>query len=124
MTIHSVAQYTEGLNAQEKHYVNEFAAFMHERFPELNQKISFAMPMWLVNTKMKEGYVAVSAAKNHFSIHFSDEAIVARLANSLPGCKRGKRCINIRYGDDASFMTVKKEISSFLKIMREKGDQA
>lgn len=42
MTIHSVAQYTEGLNAQGKHYVNEFAAFMHERFPELNQKISFA----------------------------------------------------------------------------------
>lgn len=79
MTIHSVAQYTEGLNAQGKHYVNEFATFMHERFPELNQKISFAMPMWLVNTKMKEGYVAVSAAKNHFSIHFSDEAIVARL---------------------------------------------
>lgn len=37
MTIHSVAQYTEGLNAQGKHYVNEFAAFMHERFPELNQ---------------------------------------------------------------------------------------
>ena len=72
MTIHSVAQYTEGLNAQGKHYVNEFAAFMHERFPELNQKISFAMPMWLVNTKMKEGYVAVSAAKNHFSIHFSE----------------------------------------------------
>ena len=95
MTIYSVAQYTEGLNAQGKHYVNEFAAFMHERFPELNQKISFTMPMWLVNTKMKEGYVAVSAAKNHFSIHCSDEAIVARLANSLPGCKRGKRCINI-----------------------------
>lgn len=30
MTIHSVAQYTEGLNAQGKHYVNEFATFMHE----------------------------------------------------------------------------------------------
>ena len=33
---------------------------------------------------MYDGYVAVSAAKNHFSIHFSDEAFLNRLAESLP----------------------------------------
>lgn len=32
------------------------------------------MPMWLVGKKMNEEYVAVSVAKNHFSVHFSDEA--------------------------------------------------
>ena len=42
------------------------------------------MPMWLIGKKMSEGYVAVSAAKNHFSIHFSDEEFLNRLAESLP----------------------------------------
>ena len=36
---------------------------------------------------MNEGYVAVSAAKNHFSVHFSDEAFLNRLSESLPACK-------------------------------------
>ena len=46
------------------------------------------MPMWLLGKKMYEGYVAVSAAKAHFSIHFSDEEFLNRLAESLPACKK------------------------------------
>ena len=70
---------------------------------------------------MNEGYVAVSAAKNHVSVHFSDEAFLNRLADSLPGCKKGKRCINIPYGDEAFLRTVEESIGDFLNLYRREG---
>ena len=82
------------------------------------------MPMWLVGKKMNEGYVVVSAAKNHFSIHFSDEDFLNRLAESLPTCKKGKRCINIKYGDEKSLYAVEESISDFLKIYRSEGSSS
>ena len=71
--------------------------------------------------KMRDGYVAVSAAKNHFSIHFSDEEFLNRLAESLPACKKGKRCINIKYGDAQSLRAVEESITNFLKIYGSEG---
>lgn len=70
---------------------------------------------------MYEGYVAVSAAKSHFSIHFSDEAFLNRLAESLPACKKGKRCINIKYSDEVSLHAVEKSIDDFLKFYHSEG---
>ena len=84
-------------------------------------KISFSMPMWLLGKKMYEGYVAVSAAKSHFSIHFSDEEFLNRLAGRLPACKKGKRCINIKYGDEASLHAVEASIRDFLEIYHFEG---
>lgn len=59
-------------------------------------KIFFAMPMWLVGKKMKDGYIAISAAKNHFFIHFSNEDFVTRLAEMVPSCKKGKSMDKIK----------------------------
>ena len=87
----------------------------------MTNKISFSMPMWLVGKKMNEGYVAVSAAKNHFSIHFSDEEFLNRLAKSLLACKKGKRCINIKYGDESSLCAVEESIRDFLEIYHFEG---
>ena len=70
---------------------------------------------------MNEGYVAVSAAKNHFSVHFSDEAFLNRLAEGLPTCKKGKRCINIQYGDETSLHAVEESIGDFLKLYHSEG---
>ena len=94
---------------------------MSAEYPQLIPKISFSMPMWLVGKKMNEGYVAVSAAKSHFSVHFSDEAFLNRLAEGLPACKKGKRCINIPYGDEASLCMVEERIGDFLKLYRREG---
>lgn len=70
---------------------------------------------------MNEGYVAVSAAKNHFSVHFSNEAFLNRLAEGLPACKKGKRCINIQYGNEASLRAVEEIIGDFLNLYRWEG---
>ena len=98
----SVSEYVASLNEEQRRHVSAFIDFMSAEYLQLIPKISFSMPMWLLGKKMYEGYVAVSVAKNHFSIHFSNEEFLNRLADSLPACKKGKRCINIKYGDEKS----------------------
>lgn len=115
MAITSLEQYLESLNENGKYHVEQFVQFMTECWPQKTHKICFSMPMWLFGTKMNEGYVAISAAKNHISIHFSDEEFLQHLAKQLPTCKTGKRCINVRYGDTASLDLVKGAVITFLK---------
>ncbi len=117
----SVSEYVASLNEEQRRHVSAFIDFMGAEHPQLIPKISFSMPMWLLGKKMYEGYVAVSAAKSHFSIHFSDEEFLNRLADSLPACKKGKRCINIKYGDEQSIHGVEKNIRDFLEIYHFEG---
>ena len=124
MGVASVSEYVVSLNEEQQRHICAFIEFMNTEFPQLTNKISFSMPMWLVGKKMNKGYVAVSAAKNHFSIHFSDEEFLNRLAVSLPACKKGKRCINIKYGDEQSLYAVEESISDFLKIYGSEGSSS
>ena len=120
----SVSEYVASLNEEQQRHICVFIGFMNTEFPQLTHKISFSMPMWLVGKKLYDGYVAVSAAKNHFSIHFSDEEFLNCLAESLPACKKGKQCINIKYGDEQSLRAVEERISDFLKIYRSEGSSS
>lgn len=124
MGVASVSEYVASLNEEQQRHICAFIEFMNAEYPQLTNKISFSMPMWLVGKKMNEGYVAVSAAKNHFSIHFSDEVFLNHLAESLPACKKGKRCVNIKYGDEQSFHAVEERISDFLKIYCAEGSSS
>ena len=120
----SVSEYVASLNEEQRRHVGAFIDFMRAEYPQLTPKISFSMPMWLLGKKMYEGYVAISAAKAHFSIHFSDEEFLNRLAESLPACKKGKRCINIKYGDEQSLRAVEESIRDFLKIYGSEGSSS
>ena len=84
----SISEYVALLNKEQQRHILAFLEFMNTEYPQLTDKISFSMPMWFLGKKMKDGYVAFSAAKNHFSIHFSDEKFVERLAETLPACKK------------------------------------
>lgn len=117
----SVSEYVASLNEEQRQHVSAFIDFMRAEYPQLIPKISFSMPMWLLGKKMYEGYVAVSVAKSHFSIHISEEEFLNRLAESLPTCKKGKRCINIKYGDEQSLHAVEERISDFLEICHFEG---
>lgn len=119
MGVDSISEYVALLNEEQQQHILAFIEFMNTEYPQLTNKISFSMPMWLLGKKMKDGYVAISAAKNHFSVHFSDEKFVKRLAETLPACKKGKRCINIKYGDDASLSAVEENIRDFLNSYQE-----
>ena len=120
----SISEYVASLNEEQRRHVSAFIDFMSAEYPQLTPKISFSMPMWLLGKKMYEGYVAISAAKAHFSIHFSDEEFLNRLADSLPACKKGKRCINIKYGDKQSIHAVEEHISDFLRFYHSEGSSS
>lgn len=115
MSVNSVTEYLENLNEDGKEHVRDFLTFMNREYPDLVLKICFSMPMWFLGQKMKDGYIGISAAKKHVSIHFSDENFVDQLAERLVSCKRGKRCINIPYGDEKSFQLAKDSIKNFLR---------
>ncbi len=110
-----IEEYINKLNREEeKNIIIDFLNFIIEKYPKLKLKISYSIPMFLINNKMKEGYIGISTAKEHFSIHFSDEEFILGLKQKLIKCKFGKRCIKIKYNDDESFNIVKENIKDFL----------
>ena len=113
MGVASVSEYVASLNEEQRQHICAFIEFMNTEFPQLTNKISFSMPMWLVGKKMNEGYVAVSAAKNHFSIHFSDEEFLNRLAVSLPACKKASGASTSNTAISRTFMQLKQASAIF-----------
>lgn len=114
--IETVSEYINGLEKEGQESVLAFIEFMKEEYPDLTLKISFSMPMWYMGAKMKDGYIGISAAKNHYSIHFSNEEFIKLLKEELPLCKGGKRCININYKDKTSIQVIKNKISTFMEM--------
>lgn len=114
MSFVSINEYINSLDENEKKYISDFVNFMKTEFPQIVPKICYAMPMWWVGPKMYNGYVAVSPAKKHYSIHFYDEKYISRLKDALPNCNFGKRCINIKYGDEHTISIVKQNVSQYL----------
>lgn len=82
--------------------------------PKLIPKIGYSMPMWWLGPKIYNGYVAVSAAGKHFSIHFLDESYIMELKEELPDCTFGKRCVNIKYGNVHAVVIVKQKITKYI----------
>ena len=113
MAVTSIEDYVNSLDENRKICIDEFIAFMKTEFPEITPKICFAMPMWWAGVKMYDGYVAISASKNHYSIHFHDENYINNMKIALPNCKFGRRCINIKYGDGQTLSVVKENVKHY-----------
>ena len=117
MKFHSIDEYIAGLDNNGSKAVRAFRTFMKNEFPEVTPQICFAMLMWWAGAKMYNGYVAVSAAKKHFSIHFHDENYLSKLKTALPHCTFGKRCIHVKYGDDNSTIIVKQHVVKYFGML-------
>lgn len=118
MSYVSINEYIESLDEDRKKYVYDFVNFMKTSFPEITPRISFSMPMWWVGPKMYDGYVAISAAKAHYSIHFHDENYISKLKTELPDCTFGRKCINIKYGDEHTLSVVNRNVSDYLESIK------
>lgn len=117
MGLPTINEYIDSLEENAKRDISDFVRFMKAEFPQLVSKISFSMPMWWVGPKMYNGYVAVSAAKKHYSVHFLQESCLTRLKSELPGRTFGKRCINIPYGDEHSIPVVQQVVKEYLSSL-------
>lgn len=109
----TINEYISGLSDEGKKAVCEFVEFMKAEFPKVVPKISYGMPMWWAGAKMYNGYVAISAAKAHYSIHFHDEECLLSLSNMLVGCSFGKKCVSMKYDDEKSAVLVKQKAKEY-----------
>lgn len=112
----SIELYIDKLEPFQKTDISRIADFMTATYPQLKGKISFAMPMWLFGKKMNEGYVAVSAAKHHYTIHFSDEKFVQDLKQELQLSHVGKRSVPVDYGNEKMWLIMKDKIRQFVEM--------
>jgi uncharacterized protein YdhG (YjbR/CyaY superfamily) len=114
MSFDVINEYANGLEENGKKSVLEFASFMEAEYPQLLPKICFAMPMWWLGAKMYDGYVGISAAKKHYSIHFHEESYIDALKKALPNCSFGRKCVNIKYGDEQALSVVKHSVMDYI----------
>jgi len=110
--VKSVDNYIENQGEKAQKSVLSFVSFMKEILPGKRAGIVFSMPMWKRGKKMNEGYVAISAAKQHYSIHFSDEDFVKNLSSKF---RCGKRCANIPYDDKDKENLIREYVKEFVK---------
>lgn len=107
-------EYIASLEGEAAKHVFAFVDFVKAEFPDTSPRISYSMPMWWAGKKIYDGYLAVSAAKAHYSIHFGDEGVIARLKEMLPGCTFSKRCVNIRYGDEDAAEVARQAVKEYM----------
>lgn len=113
MSFGSIEDYINSLDENRRKCIQEFIDFMKDEFPKVTPKICFSMPMWWAGMKMYDGYIAISAAKKHYSIHFHDEDYILNLKKVLTNCSFGKRCVNIKYGDEQPVSLVKQSVKDY-----------
>lgn len=75
---------------------------MEMDFPQCTLCICFAMSRGKIYPKMRDGYVAVSTATYHVTIHVLNEMFIQNLKDCNISCKSRKGCVNIPYGDSDS----------------------
>ena len=115
MKMSTVDEYINGLDENGRTSLSVMIDVMRTEFPEIAPAMVYGMPMWKFGTKLYDGYVAVSAAKKHFSVHFYDVSVISCLSEQLSGCTFGKRCVNIRYRDDDSFAAVMESVKDHIR---------
>lgn len=67
---------------------------------------------------MYDGYVGISVAQKHFSIHFHSEEQILQMKQELRNCRYGKQCVKIQYNDEASITLVKKYVMAYMHSLR------
>lgn len=115
MSFVTVSEYINSFDENTQKYLLDFENYMKSEFPSITPKICFSMPMWWLGSKMYDGYIGISAAKKHYSIHFHDEYYITKMKQELPTCTFGKRCINIKYGDMVASSVAYENVKQYLK---------
>ncbi len=108
----SVDNYIRNQGEKAQKSVTSFISFMNEILPGKRAEIVFSMPMWKRVKKMSDGYVAISVAKQHYTIHFSDEEFVEELSSMF---KCGKRCASIPYDNKDKEKLIREYVKEFVK---------
>jgi uncharacterized protein YdhG (YjbR/CyaY superfamily) len=93
--VKTVDEYINTHEGVKKEWLTTLVTFMRENYPEIQETISYQMPMY----KFQGKYIAFSVAKEHFSFHSLDFDMIEALKARLPKAKFGRGCAKVRYVD-------------------------
>jgi uncharacterized protein YdhG (YjbR/CyaY superfamily) len=77
--MNTINDYINSFDGVKKEWLTPFITFMRERFPNVQETISYQMPTYKFNGK----YIAFSVAKDHFFFHILDFEMIEELKVSL-----------------------------------------
>jgi uncharacterized protein YdhG (YjbR/CyaY superfamily) len=110
--IESFEEYLESVDAEGKHWLAEFHAYMGRKHPEFVISMFRQRPMYKFGEKYTDGYIMFTIAKEHFTLHILDFDLIERAKTRLPKASFGKGSIKIKFAE-------KKQIPELEKIIDE-----
>ncbi len=96
-------------------WLEEFWAYVAGRAPRLVVTMFRGVPMYKFADSYLKGYVMVTAAKGHFSLHLIDFDLVADAQAGIPGAFGGKGSVSVRYTNEAAKPLLKQTIDAALE---------
>lgn len=94
----TVDDYVNGFEGAPREWLDTFVGFMRERFPALQEVISYGIPTY----KFGRMFIAFSIAKDHFTFHTVDFEMIEELKARLPKAKFGKGSAKVKFADKAA----------------------
>lgn len=92
-----VDHYLSQLNGHEKEWTTLFVSYMREKYPHLEEVISFKVPTYRLGSGKARNYIAFGFGKSHFSLHSMDFEYIAELKCLLSKPGKGKGCVNVPF---------------------------
>ncbi len=83
-------------------WLEEFWAHVHDRCPGLELTMFRSTPMFKFADSYLKGYVMMTAAKAHFSVHAIDFDLVQQTREEIPGAFGGRGSVSVKYANEAA----------------------
>lgn len=92
-----VDEYLAQLAGNEREWSAVFIKYMREKYPELEEVISFKIPTYKLGSGKARNYIAFGFGKSHFSLHSMDFEYIAEIKCELSKPGKGKGCVNVPF---------------------------
>ena len=91
----AVDEYIRRFEGEKREWLEAMVRFMRENFPEIEESIFYQMPAFRFDGQ----YIAFSVAKEHFTFHTLDFAMIDELKALLPKARFGRGSAKVKYSD-------------------------
>ncbi len=94
-TTSAVDEYIDRYEGEKREWLSTMVGYMRENHPDLDEVISYQMPMFKFNGQ----YIAFSLAKEHFTFHTLDFEMIEEMKTLMPKAKFGRGSAKVRFQD-------------------------
>ena len=112
--IETPQQYLDAAPEAARPWLEEFWAHVREKAPTLDLVMFRQTPMFRFADSYLKGYVMVTAAAKHVSVHALEFDLVAATKQRIPGAFGGKGCVSVKYANTDAKPALKEFVDEVL----------